>query len=111
MQKSTVQIQNPYPNFERKPLFVRIVDEGNSEESWLTELSASRQEIIAFFPVDIHKKGAVEFGYGNEVLGVFRDPGWKKIKTLDAMLIEKEVVTVDKKWLQKMRDPGSKEKQ
>jgi hypothetical protein len=93
------------------PLFVRIVDESSREESWLTELSASRQEIIAFFAVDINKKGAVEFGYGNEVLGVFKNPGWKNVKTLDATLIEKEVITVDKKWLKRMSDPGSKEKQ
>lgn len=92
------------------PLFVRIVDEGSREESWLTELAASRQEIIAFFPVDIDKKGVIEFGYGNEVLGVFRNPGWKNFKALDATLIEKEVITVDRKWLKKMRDPESKEK-
>lgn len=92
------------------PLFVRIVDEGRTEESWLTELAESRQQIIAFFPVDFNKKGAVEFGYGNEVLGVFRNPGWKNFKALDASLIEKEVITVDKKWLQKMSDPDSKGK-
>lgn len=91
------------------PLFVRMVDEGSREESWLTELSESGQEIIAFFPVDFNKKGAVEFGYGNEVLGVFRNPGWKNFKALDATLIEKEVITVDRKWLKRMRDAGSKE--
>lgn len=91
-------------------LFVRIVDEGRREESWLTELSASHQEIIALFPVDVNKRGSVEFGYGNEVLGVFKNPGWKNVKALDSTLIEKEVITVDKKWLKKMIDPASKEK-
>jgi hypothetical protein len=81
------------------PLFVRIRSGKIVENSWSVELSANSDKIIAYFPIDVVQRGNVEFGYGDEILGIFNTPKWAEFKMLDANLIDKDVVVINKKWI------------
>jgi len=90
---------NKFP-IRNAPIFVRIRNEGKIvEESWLIEMSANSDQIIGFFSVDFTQNGNVEFGIGDEIFGVFKNPKWKSFKKLDDNQIEKDVQIVNKKWL------------
>jgi uncharacterized protein YegJ (DUF2314 family) len=81
------------------PIFVRIRSGKIVENSWLVELSANSNQIIAYFPIDVTQRGNVEFGYGDEILGIFNTPKWAEFKMLDNKMIDSDVVKVDKKWI------------
>lgn len=83
------------------PLFVRIRNGNKTEDSWLVELSEDADQIIACFPLDIILRGNVEFGYADEVFGIFKNPKWENFHMLDSKLIDNDVVVVNKKWIKK----------
>lgn len=83
------------------PIFVRVRNGKKLEDSLMVELSANANKIIASFPVDFTRGGDVEFGYGDEIFGVFKNSKWESLKMLNTRLIDKEVIVVNKKWIKK----------
>ncbi len=91
---------NNFP-IRNAPIFVRIRNGKKTEESWLVELSVNNNQIIACFPVDFIKRGNVEFGFGAELFGVFKNPQWRSLEMLNSKLVDKDVEVVNQKWLKK----------
>lgn len=82
-------------------VFVRIRNGRIIQNSWLIELSANADSITSCFPIDMSYSGDVEFGYADEIFGVFKNPKWKALKKLEPKLMDKDVVEINKKWIEK----------
>jgi hypothetical protein len=80
-----IQIIGPYFPHHAAELFVRIIDsQGNTTESWFTEIPEDNRRLRRYFTNKFPISGHIEFGYGNtrgarflfaisEVLAVAKD--------------------------------------
>ncbi|MBL7748887.1 MAG: hypothetical protein JNM19_15725, partial [Chitinophagaceae bacterium] len=85
------------------PVFVRLRNEKQTEECWMTTIAENDQALYGFLPVDTALRGDVEFGYGDTVIAIFKSIKWELTRRLEDAKVEKDVIAVNKEWLKKMR--------
>lgn len=84
-------------------MFVRTRNGQKTEECWMANLAEHEQALYGYFPIDF-MPGDVEFGYGGEVIAVFKRAKWDKLIKLNDELIDKGVTTVTHQWLKQKKE-------
>ncbi len=84
-------------------MFVRTRNGKQTEECWMANLAEHEQALYGYFPIDF-MPGDVEFGYGGEVIAVFKRAKWDKLIKLNDELIDKGVTTVTHQWLKQKKE-------
>jgi len=84
-------------------MFVRTRNGKQTEECFMANIAENDQAVHGYFPVDF-MPGDVEFGYGGEVIAVFKRAKWDRLKRLKDELIESGVTTVTHQWLKQKKE-------
>jgi hypothetical protein len=69
-----------------------------------TEVSPDGQNLLGYLPVNIPKRGIIEFGYGAEIWGnVPAEFHAESVTSLDRKRLPKDIVIVDDEFLQRRK--------
>ena len=100
-----VEIRGPYFPHRGVPAFVRVVEPGGrSMNCWFTEVSEDNRVLKGYFPLDLPRKGTLEFGYARQVQGSVPfelDP--RKVQSLDRSRLPKNAVMTQEKDIPERR--------
>ena len=96
-----VEISGTYfPQRAAEPFVRVVVGRRRAVESWFAEVSDDNQHLRGYFPVDLPRRGAIEFGYGHRVMG--RLPGRfdaGAVTRLDRHRLPRDVVVVSARYV------------
>ncbi len=107
-----VEIEGTHFPHRAVEAFVRVVEpRGRSMECWFAEVSEDNRRLKGYFPLDLPKKGRIEFGYAGQVLGTLPiEFDTKEVQTLDRKRLPRETVLTKEKDIPERRIPQGTER-
>lgn len=89
-----------FPHRALEPFMKIRVNKEEIMSSWFTDVSRDNSKLIGYFPIDLPSKGVIEFGYGNQVMGIVDEKiDFDVISHLDREQLPEKVVAVSVKYL------------